>query len=439
MYDSRVSDRLLTIMFITQSLFSAAQISIFTLHSIAAGVLAGTDTAAGMPSTVMTFTQSIMAYMFGIYMGRYGRRMGLSAAYAFGMISAMVGVAAVYFGIFPLLLLSSAGMGMSRAGADMSRFAAGELYPEQQRARMIGRIVFAGTIGAILGPALVGPSGQLATLLGLDATSFHMLTHTQFTQSIIPMIDRSNGLTTGPWVIASFMYGLSFLITILFLRPDPSLVAKQYSDAEDKVKIKAGESNEGRRLGELLRLADVQLAIIAMLISQTVMVTLMTITPWHMHQANHANTAVSFVISAHTLGMFGLSALTGYLIDRYGRVQMMIIGALTLIASAIIAPLSTQLPYLVVGLFLLGLGWNFGYIAGSSMLADALRGKEKNRVQGFNDMLIAFSAGLGTLSSGFLFEIGGYLLVSMGAIVLTLVLMVLIRSLSSKQLNLQPI
>jgi len=176
-----------------------------------------------------------------------------------------------------------------------------------------------------------------------------------------------------------------------------------------------------------------------MLISQTVMVTLMTITPWHMHQANHANTSVSLVISAHTLGMFGLSALTGYLIDRYGRVQMMIIGALTLIASAIIAPLSTQLPYLVVGLFLLGLGWNFGYIAGSSMLADALRGKEKNRVQGFNDMLVAFSAGLGTLSSGFLFEFGGYLLVSIGGVVLTLILMVLIRNLSSKQIELQPV
>ena len=436
MYDSRVSNRLLIIMFITQSLFSASQISIFTLHSIAAGILSGSDTATGMPSTVMTFTQSLMAYFFGIYMGRYGRRMGLSTAYAFGMLSAMVGVAAVYFGIFPLLLLSSAGMGVARAGADMSRFAAGELYPAQLRARMIGRIVFAGTIGAILGPMLVGPSGLLADLLGLNPSTNTLLASTEFMQMFMPLANFNRGLTTGPWLIAIFMYGLSFLITIIFLRPDPALVAKQYNTDE---KVKVGESATGRPLKELLRLPDVQLAILAMLISQTVMSTLMTITPWHMHQANHANTAVSLVISAHTLGMFGLSALTGYLIDRFGRVQMMIIGALTLIAAAIISPLSTQLPYLVVGLFLLGLGWNFGYIAGSSMLADALRDREKNRVQGFNDMLIAFSAGLGTLSSGFLFEFGGYLLVSVGGGLLTLLLMVFIRRLSSKQIQLQPV
>lgn len=436
MYDIRVSKRLNNILFITQSLFSASQISIFTLHSIAAGILAGTDTAAGMPTTVLTFTQSIMAYFFGIYMGRYGRKMGLTTAYGFGVLSAIIGVIAVYFGIFPLLLLSSAGMGVSRAGADMSRFVAGELFPEQQRARMIGRIVFAGTIGAILGPALVGPSGQLANLLGVNPSAGILLANTQFMESLMPIANFNRGLTTGPWVVAAFMYSLSFLITIVFLRPDPTLVAKQYSDEE---KGKIGESQIARPLKELLRLPDVQLAIIAMLISQTVMSTLMTITPWHMHQANHANTAVSLVISAHTLGMFGLSALTGYLIDRYGRVQMMIIGALTLIAAAIISPLSTQLPYLVVGLFLLGLGWNFGYIAGSSMLADALRGAERSRVQGFNDMLVAFSAGLGTLSSGFLFEFGGYLLVSIGGGILTLILMMLIRQLSSKQIELQAI
>lgn len=413
MYDIRTSNRLLYTMFITQSLFSASQIAVFTLQAIAAGLLSGTDTATGLPATVMTFTQSILAYMFGIYMGRFGRRMGLAAAYGFGLVSAIVGVAAIYLDIFPLLLLSAAFMGVARAGADMSRFAAGELYPELQRARMIGRIVFAGTIGAILGPLLIGPGSEIANLLSINPDS---------------VIEQ--GLTTGPWVIAGIMYAMAFVITMVFLRPEPAIVARQYGDEKEKI----GEpQEEGRQLKLLLRIPSVQLAIITMLISQTVMVTLMTITPWHMHQSDHANTAVSLVISTHTLGMFGLSALTGYLIDRYGRVQMMIIGALTLIAAAIIAPLSTQLPYLIVGLFLLGLGWNFGYIAGSSMLADALHGKERNRVQGFNDMLVAFCAGIGTLSSGFLFEFGGYALVSIGGGLLTLVLMMLIRNLSAKQ------
>lgn len=435
MYDIRVSKRLNNTLFITQSLFSASQIAIFTLHTIAAAILAGTDTAAGLPSTVLTFSQSIMAYIFGLYMGRFGRRMGIATAYGFGMISAIIGVLAVYHGVFALLLLSSVGMGMSRAGADMSRFAAGELFPVQMRARMIGRIVFAGTVGAILGPALVAPSGILATFLGLNAGNTFLLANTAVFRDIMPSISTINGLTTGPWVIATFMYGFACIITLVFLRPEPSLVARQYAD--DEGKSKPEQISSGRALRDLLRLPDVQLAIIAMLISQTVMSTLMTITPWHMHEANHANSAVSLVISAHTLGMFGLSALTGYLIDRFGRVQMMVIGALILIAAAVISPLSTQLPYLVVGLFLLGLGWNFGYIAGSSMLADALRGEERSRVQGFNDMLVAFSAGLGTLSSGFLFEFGGYLLVSIGGGLLTLILMALIRQLSNKQVSLQ--
>ena len=436
MYDVRTSNRLLYTMFITQSLFSASQIAVFTLLSIAGGVIAGTDAAAGIPSTVMTFSQSMMAFVFGMYMGRFGRRIGLTTAYGISTVSALIGVIAVYFGLFPLLLVSAAGMGMGRSGADLSRFAAGELFPEQQRARMIGRIVFAGTIGAIFGPLLVGPGGQLASLLGINPNVTLVLTQTQFMQNITPAANYSQ-LTTGPWLIATIMYFLSFIITFVFLRPEPALVAKQYND-DEPLKNDA-LPDEGRSLGELLHLPDVQLAIIAMLISQTVMVTLMTITPWHMHQVNHPNTAVSLVISAHTLGMFGLSALTGYLIDRYGRVQMMVIGAITLIASAIIAPLSTQLPYLVFALFLLGLGWNFGYIAGSSMLADALRGREKNRVQGFNDMLVAFSAGLGTLSSGFLFDFGGYLLVSIGGGLLAFVLMGIIRNLSTKSVAVQPV
>lgn len=435
MYDLRVSRRLLYIIFITQSLFSAAQISVLTVHSIAAGILGGADIAAGMPTTVVTFTESMMAYFFGIYMGRYGRRIGLTTAYAFGFLSAVIGAVSVLHGIFPLLLLSSVGMGIAKSGAQMSRFVVGELFPAYQRARMIGRIIFAGTIGAILGPALVGPSGQLAKLLAVEVMSGPALVHAELLRPLMPAFNFSQGLTTGPWVVAALMHGLSFLITFLFLRPEPSLIAKQYTEGSHP----AAPAEGGHTLRQLLRLPKVQLAILSMLISQTVMSTLMTITPWHMHQAHHVNEAVSLVIGAHTFGMFGLSAFTGYLIDRYGRVPMMVAAALTLVVAAIIAPLSAQLPYLVVGLFLLGLGWNFGYIAGSSMLADALSGAERSRVQGFNDTLVAFSAGLGTLSSGFLFGAGGYLLVSVGGGALALLLLVSIRQLAVKQPGLQAI
>ncbi|MCY4073278.1 MAG: MFS transporter [Chloroflexi bacterium] len=429
MYPLRTSHRLLVTIFITQSLMSASQIAILTLHSIAAGILGGGDSTAGMPTTVVTFSHSIMAYAFGIYMGRFGRRLGLSTAYAFGALGGVLGTIAVLNGNFLLLLLSSACMGSARAGAQMSRFVVGEMFPAEKRAQMIGRIVFAGTIGAIFGPALIEPGTRLAGTLALDLANGPVLANSGFLSGFMPAADFRGGLTTGPWVMACFMYGLSFLISILFLRPEPALVARQYvSQSKHQAQL-----DTQHKLKDLLRLPNVQLAILSMLICQTVMSTLMTITPWHMHRADHDNTTVSLVISAHVMGMFGLSAVTGYLIDRYGRIPMMVVAALTLVASAIIAPLSTQLPYLLVGLFLLGLGWNFGYIAGSSMLADALSGSDRTRVAGFNDMLVAFCAGLGTLSSGFLYGLGGFLLVSIGGGVLALLLLALVRQLSVKQ------
>ncbi|MCY3914727.1 MAG: MFS transporter [Chloroflexi bacterium] len=434
MYSLRVSHRLLATMFVAQSLFSAAQISIITLHSIAAGILGGSDAAAGLPTTVVTFAHSIMAYFMGIIMGRYGRRMGLCTAYALGFAGAVLGLIAVLNGIFPLLLISSVGMGMARAGTQMSRFVVGEIFPIDKRAQMIGRIVFAGTIGAIFGPGLVEPSSQLAKSLSLDIVAGPPLIELPLAQILQPVASTAQELTTGPWVIACFLSGISFMITFFLLRPEPAVVARQYSEPL----IEADKPKVGHRLGELLRLPNVQLAILSMVICQTVMSILMTITPWHMHLADHSNTMVSLVIAAHVLGMFGLSPLTGYLIDRYGRVTMMVIAALVLVASTIISPLSTQMPYLVAGLFLLGLGWNFGYVAGSSMLADALSGAERTRVAGFNDMLVAFCAGLGTLSSGALFGLGGFLFVSAGGGVMALALLALIRTLTLRQLAMKP-
>jgi MFS family permease len=160
------------------------------------------------------------------------------------------------------------------------------------------------------------------------------------------------------------------------------------------------------------------------------MVILMVMTPLYMDQHHHGRDAISMVISMHTLGMFGLSPLTGYLIDRFGRVAMLQVGAFTLIVAALLAPLSTNQFVLAVALFLLGLGWNFGYVSGASLLADALQGKERARVQGVNDSLVFFVAGLGSLGSGQLFASGGYGAVSIAGMFLTIALVGMIFWLS---------
>ena len=128
---------------------------------------------------------------------------------------------------------------------------------------------------------------------------------------------------------------------------------------------------------------------------------------------------------AHTLGMFGLSWLTGGLIDRFGRIQMIVAGTLVLALSCILAPLSLQLPILGLALFLLGLGWNFTYVAGSSLLSDALAAHERARAQGASEALVAVASGLASLSVGLVFAQGQYLLVSAIALVFTLLLLLI--------------
>ncbi len=399
MYNRATSNRLLYTLFIAQSLFSAAQISIFVLVAIVAVRLAGTESVAGLPSSTLTFSQALAAYPIALVMGRFGRRLGLTLGYAVGALGGLVGVLAIVNGLFFLLLVSAALLGMARASVEQSRFAAGEIFPESERARMIGRLVFAGTVGAVAGPALVTPSGRLLESLG-----------------------QSPDL--GPWAVALALNIVAALITFLLLRPDPMTIAQVIATGEKKKKNDPEQAV--RPLSVLLMLPKVQLGVAAALVSQTVMVVLMVMTPLYMHHHNHSADHISLVIAMHTLGMFGLSAFTGYLIDRFGRIPMLFVGSLILIASALISPLSTHEYVLAVALFLLGLGWNFGYVAGSSLLADALQGEERARVQGANDSLVFFAAGIGSLASGPLFASGGYAAVSMAGLGLTLALIGLI-------------
>jgi predicted MFS family arabinose efflux permease len=228
----------------------------------------------------------------------------------------------------------------------------------------------------------------------------------------------------GPWAGLAILCGLAALINLFLLRPEPSTLAVAREHTEEKQKNEPAQP--ARPLAALLMLPKVQLAIVAVVISQTVMVVLMVMTPLHMEHSHHSRDLISMVIAAHTLGMFGLSPVTGYLIDRLGRIPMLIFGTLTLSASALLAPVSTNQFFLAFVLFLLGLGWNFGYVAGSSLLADALHGEERARVQGVNDSLVFFVAGLGSLGAGPLFASGGYAGVSMVALLIVVVLLGLI-------------
>lgn len=416
MYKRATSIRLLMTVFVSQSLLSASQIAIFTLLTIMAADISGQQRLASIPSTLMTLAIALAALPIGLIMGRFGRRLGLVISYGVSVLGAFLGIFAIIQSAFWLLILSSILIGMGRAGGNQSRFIAGDLFYEHERARMIGILVFAGTIGSVFGPMLVVPGRWITDYLAIDSHA-------------------------SAWVIATILYALATLITIIALRPEPMHIARIIErDEHQKKKKKVSADDSGRSARELLRLPRVQLAISSMLISQVVMVMLMVMTPLHMvhHGYDKGGASISLVISAHTMGMFGFSWLTGYLVDRYGQVSMMIAGAVTLILSAIIAPLGSELVFLVTGLFLLGIGWNFGYVAGSSLLSDVLEGKERTRMQGVNDMLVSGAAALGSLSSAPLFEFGGYVSIAGLGIIITLLFFWLIRLLSPTRLRTHP-
>ena len=368
--------RIAAALFVAQSLLSATTIAIFTLTPIIAAQLGGSDAAAGVPSTVNLLGRAAVAYPMGWLMDRLGRRFGLSLGFLIGAVGAAISLWGVANNLYLPFLVGAAVMGAARGSAEQSRYVAAEVYPAGRRARIMGIIVFAGTIGAVGGPRLVTPSGRLAEQWGLAAMA-------------------------GPFIAGLALFVLAMLITFVFLRPDPLQIGRIEAREEEK---RNGPPAAARSLGQLFRHPVAQVAIAAMLVGQLVMTLLMVITPLHMSHHQHQNEAIANVIMAHTLGMFGLSSVTGWLIDRFGRYSMIVIGALLMIVSGLIAPLSTDVPLLALSLFLLGLGWNFCFIAGSSLLAGVLAAGEQGRAQGASEVVVALASGAGSLGSGYLFE-----------------------------------
>jgi len=399
--------RITAALFVAQSLFSAAIIAAFTLMPIIAADLSGSDRAAGFPSTLTLLGRAAAAYPIGWLMDRAGRRLGLSLGYGFSVIGSLVAIASIAAGSFGGFCVGALFVGFGRSSSEQSRYVAAEVYPVERRAKVIGSIVFAGTIGAVGGPLLVDPSGGLAARLDLPEAA-------------------------GPFLIAGLLYLLALLIAFLFLRPDPLVIGQTMAQTDEHQEV----IGEARPLRQIFSKPLVQLAVAAMVIGQLVMVFLMTITPLHMSHQSHSTQAISFVIMAHTLGMFGLSGVTGGLIDKYGRIAMIVAGASILFLSSVMTPFATTVSLLAAALFLLGLGWNFCFVAGSSLLSDALAVNERGRGQGAGEVLVALAAGAGSFSTGSIFAQGGITAVSAVGLAFSLALVgMLVWLKTSRQLQ----
>ena len=379
-----VQKRTTATLFVSQSLFGASTIMSFTLMPIISAHLSGTDRAAGVPPTMMMLGRAIAAYPAGRLMDRIGRRPGLSLGYLLASVGAILSVLSIsMWESFAGFCAGSLLIGMGRGVSEQARFIAAEVYPSGRRAAVIGMIVFAGTVGAVGGPLLVDSSMGLAASLGLHVDA-------------------------GPYLVAAAFSALALVLTFSLLRPDPMIVGRTLAgDLNSR-----GQSASVRTLRQIFCDGTVRLGVAAMVIGQLIMTLIMVITPLHMAHHAHGAKAVSWVIMAHTLGMYGLSSMTSRLSDHFGRVPIVIAGALVLAVSAVLTPISNQFSMLAFALFLLGLGWNFCFIAGSALLSGTLLPFERGRAQGTSEMMVALAAATGSLGTGTVFADGGIVAVS---------------------------
>ena len=356
-----------------------------TVNGLIAEDLTGATTWSGLPAAASVLGTAAGATALAALVRRTGPRTGLSLGYALAVAATLVAAAAIYSRQFGLFVASMFLFGIGFGANRLARYVAADLYSPELRATMIGWIVWASTIGAVAGPALLAPSRDAAEHAGL------------------------NGLI-GPYLVCAVACVLSTA---------GMLSAPRGMDARLSGPGRAALSRTP--LGALLRDPGVSLALTSMVSGQFVMVLLMTMTPLHIRHEGHGLGAIGLVISAHTLGMYALSPVTGRLGDRFGRVPLLLAGLVTLVISGIVGMLAGgSYAWLLTALLLLGIGWNLGFVGGSALLTDSVTPAERVRVQGFGDALIWGGGALASIGSGWMLEHAGFAVLSAVGAVLAL-------------------
>jgi MFS family permease len=381
------------------ALGSTGHIAAVTVATIVATHIAGGTTAwSGAPAAAVVLGAAAGASVLSWLMVRQGRRTGLAAGYAVSVVGAVIATIAVVWSSLAFLLVGTVLIGFGNASNQLSRYTAADMATPDRRASAIGLVVWAATVGAVAGPNLAAPAGRIALALGLPELA-------------------------GPYLVPIVFVGAAALLSFALLRPDPYELA-DVSSRHDA----SGDRGVAVPLASVLARPSVPLAIIALVAGQFVMVLIMTMTPLHMAAHGHDLTAVGVVISGHTFGMFGLSPISGRLTDRYGSVPVILAGlavvALASILAAVAPPEGGAILFLA--LFLLGYGWNLGYVAGSALLTHGLSLPERTRVQGLTDTLIWSSAAVASLGSGFVLAYAGYAILGLMGAALVVVPMMLV-------------
>lgn len=388
--------RTLIIVVISQIFGGAGLAAGVTVGALLAQDMLGTDSFSGVPAALFTLGSAGAALLIGQLSQRFGRRTGLAIGFLTGGIGAIGIVISALTNNILLLFVSLLIYGAGTATNLQARYAGTDLASSTQRATAISIAMVSTTFGAVAGPNLVDVMGRFATSIGVPALA-------------------------GPFILAAAAYILAGLVLLALLRPDPLVVAKAIADTQ-----KTDERNLLDTNSKTLAINKRRIVFGAtvMVLTQIVMIAIMTMTPVHMGHHGHGLREIGLVIGIHIGAMYLPSLVTGILVDKIGRMKMAIASGATLLVAGVLAAIAPtdSILVLIIALALLGIGWNFGLISGTALIVDATQPSTRAKTQGTVDVLIALGGASGGILSGVVVAQLGYVTLSLAGGILSLLL-----------------
>jgi MFS family permease len=358
----------------------AAVAGVVAVVSLLGKDLLGSDRLAGLGSAAFTTGSAMIAIPLAARMKRRGRRAGLVMALALGALGSAIAATGGQLRWFWLFILGMGVFGCGQAATLQARYVAADLARDEDRATAIGAIVWIGTLGAVFGPLLTPFEKRAGTWFGLD----------EF---------------IGPYLFAGALFGVGALVYWFYLRPDPLVVIGGTDPDADRVRpFRQLQVSYGVIMGS----PGAVLGLVAMAASQAAMVAVMTMTPPHMKDHGQADLS-AVVIAVHILGMFGLAPWVGRFVQRVGAVPAIQIGAVVIGSGTVAAVIAGYVPAMIfLGLFLLGLGWSVGLIAGTTLLTASVPGEARVEAQGTGDLTLSLCGATAAFASGFVKQSAGF-------------------------------
>lgn len=365
-----------------------------SLGALLAADISGQDALSGLATASVTLGASLCAIPLARLAARRGRRFALTLGNLFALVGIAVVLVAASLRVFPLLLLGVVLIGAGNAGNLQSRFAATDLASSDRRGRDLGLVVWATTIGGVLGPLMLTPGEAVGQAIGMP-----------------PL--------TGAYAFSIVAQALAFVLYLVALRPDPLLTAQSLARSGEAAREHIVEGD---------RPFAARYAIFAVAGSHVVMASVMAMTPVHLaHLApEHVTMIVGVTIALHVFGMYGLSPVFGVLADRWGRIRTVLLGQAILVASLLTAAIAPNDQWAVLAaLFLLGLGWSAATVAGAALLTESTMSSQRPRRQGISDTIMTLSAAVGAVLAGVVLSWIGYGGLALVALVIVVAVTVL--------------